>query len=229
MDATAQTPTPHTGDGGRRRSGASRREDIMRAFSTLVTDRGLDAVSMEAVADRAGISRALLYKHFTSRDGLITAVYRREVDDGHHEILAAMRAARTIEGMYEALARGSLRAGRQRYPLFVALFAAAQRSQEVRHEVYTRADQICQLLVERTSRELRVPTERARLASDILISAISTIMREWYGNPTDSTATRLIDTYMTLVRGGLAGLAATQPAAATAPATAPADPYVGMS
>jgi AcrR family transcriptional regulator len=44
----------------------------------LILSGGVEAVSMETVADRAGVSRPLVYKHFASKNELLTGVYRRE-------------------------------------------------------------------------------------------------------------------------------------------------------
>jgi AcrR family transcriptional regulator len=45
---------------------AKRREDLLDAAVQLILSGGVEAVSMEMVADRAGVSRPLVYKHFAS-------------------------------------------------------------------------------------------------------------------------------------------------------------------
>jgi AcrR family transcriptional regulator len=50
--------------------------------------------TMEDIAAAAGLSRQTVYAHFSSRDALVTAVYRRMTD----EVLAAMDAAKLDEG-----------------------------------------------------------------------------------------------------------------------------------
>src|SRR5262249_19750467 len=54
-----------------------RRDALLDAAVEIVTSGDVAAVSMEAVAERAGVSRPLVYKHFANRSELLAAVYRR--------------------------------------------------------------------------------------------------------------------------------------------------------
>ncbi|HCX33538.1 MAG TPA: hypothetical protein DHV08_08260 [Rhodocyclaceae bacterium] len=51
---------------------------ILRAASALLFSQGPQAVTMEAVADRAGISKATLYTRHADRDQLLRAVIKAE-------------------------------------------------------------------------------------------------------------------------------------------------------
>jgi AcrR family transcriptional regulator len=55
------------------------REKILAASRELFSSAGAD-VSLEAIAKRAGVGIGTLYRHFPSRDALVEAVYRNEVD-----------------------------------------------------------------------------------------------------------------------------------------------------
>ena len=61
-----------------RMTGAERREQILDVTSDLVGDRGFHALSIEAVAREAGITRPVIYGHFDDLDGLLTALIDRE-------------------------------------------------------------------------------------------------------------------------------------------------------
>ncbi|KZK77486.1 HTH-type transcriptional repressor NicS [Pseudovibrio sp. W64] len=50
------------------------RSDILKAALLEFIDRGVDGVRMEHVADRAGYNKALVYKHFGSKERLFEAV-----------------------------------------------------------------------------------------------------------------------------------------------------------
>lgn len=55
--------------------GESRRETILRAAEELVATRGsLEAVSVEAIARRAGTSKATFYRYFAGKRDLVTAL-----------------------------------------------------------------------------------------------------------------------------------------------------------
>jgi AcrR family transcriptional regulator len=61
----------------RMRAGA-RREHLLDAAEALVAERGFHAVSIEAVAREAGITRPIVYGHFTDLPGLLEALVERE-------------------------------------------------------------------------------------------------------------------------------------------------------
>jgi AcrR family transcriptional regulator len=55
------------------------REKLVGAAAELFASDGVD-VSLEAVARRAGLGIGTLYRHFPTREALVEAVYRQEVD-----------------------------------------------------------------------------------------------------------------------------------------------------
>jgi AcrR family transcriptional regulator len=67
-------PTPTR----RRMSATARREQLLDVATQLAVDEGFHAVSVEAVARRAGITRAVIYQHFRDLHELLEAVVDRE-------------------------------------------------------------------------------------------------------------------------------------------------------
>ena len=59
---------------GPRLSPQQRRLQIIEAAAKLLSEQGLDAVRIPAVADAAGVSRPVVYRHFFSRDELIAGI-----------------------------------------------------------------------------------------------------------------------------------------------------------
>src|SRR3954463_12299172 len=62
------------------RADAQRNRDKLLAAATAAFAEEGEAVALEAVAARAGVGIGTLYRHFPSRDALIVAAYRQEVD-----------------------------------------------------------------------------------------------------------------------------------------------------
>src|SRR5580692_12380856 len=65
------------------------------------------AVSMNEIAKRAGVGAGTLYRHFPTREDLILAVYRHDVQklvDSVDEILAAHRPLEAFTAWFETLA-----------------------------------------------------------------------------------------------------------------------------
>jgi AcrR family transcriptional regulator len=78
---------------------AQRREDLLDAAVPLILSGGGEAVSMETVADHAGVSRLLVYKHFASKNELLTGVYRCEALTIYDDVAADVRADPRVGNM----------------------------------------------------------------------------------------------------------------------------------
>ncbi|MEU4097566.1 TetR/AcrR family transcriptional regulator [Streptomyces sp. NPDC026673] len=80
-----------TGPDGRRRADALRnREHILRVAQDAFAESG--GTSLNTIAKRAGVGAGTLYRHFPTREALILAVYRHDVQrlvDSVDEVLAA--------------------------------------------------------------------------------------------------------------------------------------------
>lgn len=57
----------------------ARREQLLDVTATLVIEQGFQAVSIQAVAQSAGISRPIVYEHFGDLPGLLDALVKREM------------------------------------------------------------------------------------------------------------------------------------------------------
>jgi AcrR family transcriptional regulator len=67
--------------GTRRRLGpAERREELLAAGAELFSTLPYEAVSLEDVAERAGVSRALMYHYFPNKRDFFAAIFQRASD-----------------------------------------------------------------------------------------------------------------------------------------------------
>jgi AcrR family transcriptional regulator len=57
---------------------AERREQLLDVTKAIVAERGFHAVSIEAIAREAGVSRPIVYGHFGDLQGLLEALVLRE-------------------------------------------------------------------------------------------------------------------------------------------------------
>ena len=64
-----------------RLSPAQRREQLLDLGVRLLADRSLDELSIDLLAEEAGISRGLLYHYFGNKDAFHEAVVRHAADD----------------------------------------------------------------------------------------------------------------------------------------------------
>jgi AcrR family transcriptional regulator len=201
--APAQTPGPA------RLSRVDRRDGLLTTAAAILTGESVEAVTMEAVAERAGVSRPLVYKHFANRGELLAAVYQREAAVLHDELATAVRQATTVKDMFRALIRGALKAQADRGTALAALRAAGGWNRALREEQRQRDQTTVRYFAAHVTQELGVGEPQATLAVAILLGAIETVLAHWRRRPTRRYATQLEDAYLTLVTGGLAELAET--------------------
>ena len=84
MRNLADSEAPSTARRSVRRGGrlprGERREQLLAAASEVFVDRGFHAAGMDEIADRAGVSKPVLYQHFSSKLDLYLAVLQQHVD-----------------------------------------------------------------------------------------------------------------------------------------------------
>lgn len=76
---------------GNRMPRDERRGQLLIAASEVFVDRGYHAAGMDEIADRAGVSKPVLYQHFTSKVELYLAVLQRHVDNLVSGVRQALR------------------------------------------------------------------------------------------------------------------------------------------
>ena len=74
----------------RRMRSADRREQLLDTTLDLVVDRGFHALTIEAVAQAAGVTRPIVYKQFTDLSGLVRALIDREEDRAISQLARAI-------------------------------------------------------------------------------------------------------------------------------------------
>ena len=68
-----------------------RRGQLLIAASEVFVDRGYHAAGMDEIADRAGVSKPVLYQHFSSKLELYLAVLQRHVENLVSGVRQALR------------------------------------------------------------------------------------------------------------------------------------------
>ncbi len=76
-------------------------QNIVEAAARILEQRGFDAYTTNAIAERAGISIGSLYQYFPNKDAVTVALMRRETE----QLAADIAAASQIEDWREALSR----------------------------------------------------------------------------------------------------------------------------
>jgi len=93
----------------RRMSGEERREQLIGIGRTVFAERGYAAASIEEIAERAGVSKPVVYGHFGGKDGLYTAVVELEVETLQDMITEALEGSQHPRDLVEGAADAFLR------------------------------------------------------------------------------------------------------------------------
>ena len=182
---------------------ADRREDLLDAAAWLIVQEGVETLSMETVADRAGVSRPLVYKHFGNRGDILVAVFRREAELLHAEMAEPVRAASTLEEAYRALVQTSFAAWVERGPLFAALRSAGAFNPELRREREARDRRTVRFFASLASEQYGIPPAEAAAATAMLLTALESVMAQYRARRTRAQAAMLEETYLDVILGGL--------------------------
>jgi AcrR family transcriptional regulator len=183
----------------------ARRDALLDAVVELVASGDVEDVSMETVAERAGVSRPLVYKHFANRSELLAATYRRETTALHDELTTEVAAETTLIDMYRTLIRGALRATVDRRDgVFAALRSAGARNRELRHEQRLRDVATVRSFAAQAVREYGLSRGEATAASVLLLGALDPLVAQWRLRPTAANATLLEGIFIRMVQSGYA-------------------------
>lgn len=199
------------GSGSARLGRAERRDALLDVAATLAAGGSPEAITMDAVAERAGVSRPLVYRHFPNREELIAAVYRRETAHLHDRLTAEVAAAGSVVGMFRALVHGALAAAAERGHLFATLRSAGAWSPEVSRDQRARDATTARAFTERAVRELGVGEAAARTTTGLLLALVDPVLTRWRHDPTPEHAAVLEDSYMSIVTASLAAMADRSP------------------
>lgn len=81
------TSLPMAGTEPERSDAARNRQLLLDAAAALVAEHGVDAVSMERVATRAGVGKGTVFRRFGSRAGLMSALLDHSEHEFQHSFL----------------------------------------------------------------------------------------------------------------------------------------------
>jgi AcrR family transcriptional regulator len=207
--ATAAAPKPAAGRAGSSAS-PSRRELLLDAAAQVLAGGHADGVTMETVAARAGVSRALVYKHFAHRQELLGALYERESSLLHRQLSAAVQECGQLEDMLRALVEGALAAQATRSATFVALAAEGARPAGQRVRQRRRDGRTLRYFTDQAVRELGIDHDLAEPAMRMALAGIASVLESWRLRATGDNARSLSEMYVSMVMGGLQVLASNQ-------------------
>lgn len=163
----------------RRLPKAERRQQLLDVARTIVRDEGTDALTLVTLAERADVTRPIVYEHFKTRPGLLIAL-ARNIDDQQvvlfREAFAKTPArlpevARVASGAYM---RCVTQVGREWHAITAALQGDAEMDAVQRELLERYAEIYCDVLAPCT----KLPRRELKRRCVALIGAAEALARE---------------------------------------------------
>lgn len=104
-----ETSTSPERPGRRRLSADERRAQVLRATIDVVANEGFDAATTAAIADRAGVSKGLIWHHFGDKDALMKQAVVQTVREIRDAMIASVDPTAPVPELVRAFVRGAAR------------------------------------------------------------------------------------------------------------------------
>jgi AcrR family transcriptional regulator len=179
---------------------------LLDTAAELVSSGPLQEVTMDKVAAVAGVSRALVYKHFANRLDMLHALYRREGEYVNRVLVQDIRKASTLSEKLYALIRGSLSVQQSRGATFAALATLGLRPSPQLNLRFRGHGRLLRAFTEQTVEEIGLDPETAEEALTMALNAIPLVLNQFRQRPAPEYADRLASIYVTMTVEGLKGL-----------------------
>ncbi len=194
-------------EGAARLSADGRREALLDITKQLVVERGTAPITMGTVAERAGVTRALLYKHFANKDELLAALYRREAERLNRSMSGVVTAAPAgFEAKLRALVRSALEASEE-HGLFFAPLRTFGTQPDVRTERRGWDRRTVKYFAQLAVDDFGIDERTARAAVSLQLSGIQNLLSQLRSRPGAEQRAFLEHVYVESALGALLRLA----------------------
>lgn len=148
----------------------ARRRQILDATSRLILEEGLGALTMERLAREAGISKALVYNYYASRERLLEALLQREQDDLRDRGMAAALRAESFEDLIRLTTRLYLEQTRDRGALIATITSDPTLTQDMEAHSGVERARTVRYFARMTCRAFDLSPDTAATCADLLMT-----------------------------------------------------------
>src|SRR6202051_1692341 len=197
---------------GNRLPRGERRGQLLAAASEVFVDRGFHAAGMDEIADRAGVSKPVLYQHFSSKLDLYLAVLQRHVDNLVSGVRQALRT--TTDN------RQRLRSAVQAFFDFIEQDGQGYRlifendiitEQQVAAQVRVATESCIDAVFDLISADSGLDPHRARMVAVGLVGISVDCARYWLDSDRPISKSDAVDCTVAFAWGGLSHVPLTRP------------------
>src|SRR5213593_47009 len=163
-----------------RLSGSARRAQLIEVGRAVFAERGYEATSVEEIAERAKVSKPIVYEHFGGKEGLYAVVVDREVEHIVGRIVEAISTGLPRERL-ERAALAFLSYVDERPDGFAVLLRdapASKRSGEMPALMYDLADRVGAIFTEQF-RKAGYDAKAAPIYAHALVGMVAFVGQWW--------------------------------------------------
>lgn len=147
-----------------------RRSQILDDAARLILEEGLTAVTMERLGRESGVSKALVYNYFPSREVLLASLLHREQADLDSRGMERALKSESYEDLIRQTTRTYLEHTSERGALIQALLADPSVARLMEAESAEGLERTIRYFVRETRREYGLSREMATLAVQMLMA-----------------------------------------------------------
>ncbi|HYC05028.1 MAG TPA: TetR/AcrR family transcriptional regulator [Azospirillaceae bacterium] len=154
----------------RRLTPEARQNQILNDAARLIIEEGLTAVSMERLGREAGISKALVYNYFPSRDDLLAALLNREFEELRARGLEQILRVDNFDDLIRFTTRLYLQHIKAHGALLQALFSDPSVVRLIQESNRVEQEQTIRYFVKQVRKEFRLPLDIAIATTHLLMA-----------------------------------------------------------
>jgi AcrR family transcriptional regulator len=172
--------SPGTTAGRPRMTRSARRVQLLEAAREVFGSRGYHAAAMDEIAERAGVSKPVLYQHFPGKLDLYRALVQGASDDMVRTVRAAIRSTTDNKARVQATIQAYFDVVSSRDGAMRLVFETDTRATPEVAGVVERATSDCiDAVTEAVTTDAGLEPERARLLAVGLVGLSTTSARYW--------------------------------------------------
>lgn len=181
MTGQARLPDgPAVGTGRPRMTRSARRAQLLEAARDVFGTRGYHAAAMDEIAERAGVSKPVLYQHFPGKLDLYRALVQGAADDMVRTVRAAIRSTTDNKARVQATIQAYFDVVSSRDGAMRLVFETDPRATPEIAGLVDRATSDCiDAVTEAVTTDAGLEPERARLLAVGLVGLSTTAARYW--------------------------------------------------
>lgn len=168
----------------RRLPAGERREQLLDVAGAILAGEGYRALTMERLAQRAGVSKGLGYVYFGNVEAVAIALHEREVGALFRRVEEAMRGATGLEERLRRAVRAYLDVVGERGALLGVLQAHLARSRRERRG-RRRLRRFLRFWAAEIEGAYGLPAARAEALAGMMLSATDACARSWHAGRMD--------------------------------------------